>query len=152
LQPLLDISRQMSLNRHRNVMLREILVMFRGLAVTAILVGATMSLPFSAALAEDLTQTEIRDELIGRQIVWWEDGGWQSGHLTLGLDGQAELSVERPRQQLDVGRWTLRDDELCTEWSAMRSGLEKCYRVRRDEQGRFVTSGGNVFEIREAGV
>jgi hypothetical protein len=111
-----------------------------------------MPLPFSAALAGDLTQTEIRDELVGRQIVWWEDGGWQSGHLTLGPDGEAELSVERPRRQLDVGRWTLRDDELCTEWSEMRSGIEKCYRVRRGEQGRFVTSGGNVFEVRETGV
>jgi hypothetical protein len=126
--------------------------MLRALALIWGLLALGASSLFSAARAGDLTQSEIRDELVGRQIIWWEDGGWLSGHLTLGSNGQAELSVERPRRQLDTGRWTLRDGELCTEWSAMRSGAEKCYSLRRDEQGRFVTSGGNVFEVREAGV
>jgi hypothetical protein len=142
----------MSLNRHRNVMRREIRPMVRMVTRVAAALGAAMAASISPGMTGELTQEEIRDQLVGRQIVWWQQDGWQSGLLTLGPDGAAELSVDRPAPQLDVGRWTLRGGELCTQWSAMRSGTEKCYSLRRDEQGRYVTSGGNVFEIREAGV
>jgi hypothetical protein len=130
----------------------EIRPMLRTVAPILILSGAAALLPNSIALAEELTQLEIRDALVGRQIVWWQQDGWQSGHLTLGADGLAELSIDGPGRQLDVGRWSVRNGELCTEWQSMRGGAEKCYSLQRDEQGRFVTSGGNVFEIREAGV
>lgn len=127
-------------------------MMVRRLAAVVAMLGTAMAVPISMGVAGELTQAEIRDQLVGRQIVWWQQDGWQSGLLTLGPDGAAELSVDRPQPQLDVGRWTLRGAELCTQWNAMRSGAEKCYSLQRDEQGRFVTSGGNVFEIREAGV
>ena len=115
---------------------------------------AIASAAFSAtpAFATDLTPAEIRSELVGRAIVWWEEGGWLAGQLVLAPDGSAEITVDTPKPAGDVGRWTIRDGELCTEWGAIRDGIEKCYSVRRDAAGRFVTSGGNVFEIREAGV
>ena len=72
--------------------------------------------------------------------------------LVLAPDGSAEITVDRPQASGDVGRWTIKDGEICTAWGEIRAGIEKCYRIRRDEAGRFVTSGGNVFEIREAGV
>jgi hypothetical protein len=106
----------------------------------------------SAALASDLTHGEIEDELVGRQIAWWEMEGWRHGHLFLLPNGAAEMTVERPRAQHDVGRWSLRGDQVCTRWGEARSGIEKCYRIRRGEDGVFVTTGGNVFEIRELGV
>jgi hypothetical protein len=105
-----------------------------------------------AAFAGDLTSSEISDELVGRSIVWWENGGWLNGYLVLAPDGSAEISVDHPQRRGDKGRWALRGGELCTEWNEMRSGTEKCYRIQRGADGRFVTSGGNVFEIREAGV
>jgi hypothetical protein len=142
----------MSLNRHRNVIRAEIRPMLRAVAVTLVLSSAAALLPDSAAVADELTQSEIRDALVGRRIVWWQQDGWQSGHLTLGPNGAAELSVDRPGRQLDVGRWSLRGGELCTAWETIRGGAEKCYSLERDAEGRFVTSGGNVFEIREAGV
>jgi hypothetical protein len=67
------------------------------------------------------------------------------------VNGCAEISVDYPQHKVDVGRWIVRGDELCTEWTTMRSGAEKCYHVGRGSAGRFLTSGGNVFEIREAG-
>lgn len=118
-----------------------------GAAATA----AALILSPASALAGDLTPAEIEAELVGRQLVWWEDGGWLIGRLTLGRDGTAELFVDRPQRQADVGRWTLRGDELCTVWSKMRSA-QKCYSVKRGADGRFLTSGGNVFEIPEIGV
>ena len=126
--------------------------MLRAIAMVLAALGAAAFLPISSAFADDLTPAEIENELVGRQIVWWEDGGWLTGHLTLGPNGSAEISVDHPERQVDSGRWALRGGELCTEWSRMRSGTEKCYHVRRGSEGRFVTSGGNVFEIREAGV
>jgi hypothetical protein len=104
------------------------------------------------ALAADLTPGEIRDELVGRSITWWEDGGWFGGQLLLMPDGRAEITVDRPNKAGDSGRWAIKGGEICTEWGEIRSGMEKCYSIRRDASGRFVTSGGNVFQIREAGV
>ena len=126
--------------------------MLRAIAVVVTTVGAAASTLVSPGFAEELTQSQIREQLVGRQIVWWQEDGWQTGHLTLGPDGAAELSVERPGRRLDIGRWTLRGGELCTEWSTLRAGAQKCYSIERDIDGRFVTSGGNIFEIREAGV
>lgn len=106
----------------------------------------------ATAFSADLTPGEIRSELVGHAIVWWEEGGWHQGELVLAPDGSAEITVDRPQASGDVGRWTIKDGEVCTAWGEIRAGIEKCYRIRRDEAGRFVTSGGNVFEIREAGV
>jgi hypothetical protein len=142
----------MSLNRHRNVMWREIRMAVRVFATAFAALAVSVAASICVASAEELTQAEIRDELVGRQIVWWQSDGWQSGHLTLGPNGAAELSVDRPGHQVDTGRWTVRGEELCTEWTTLRSGTEKCYRIERSAGGRFLTSGGNVFEIREAGV
>jgi hypothetical protein len=64
------------------------------LTVTALVAAASTSI--WPASAEELTQAEIRDELVGRQIVWWQSDGWQSGHLTLGPNGSAELSIVGP--------------------------------------------------------
>lgn len=111
--------------------------------------GATATAPASA---DDLSAGEIRAELVGRSILWWEAEGWQHGWLHLGRDGRAEMTVDRPVRSDDTGRWSLRGGELCTEWGVVRSGTEKCYTLRKDADGRFVTSGGNVFEVREAGV
>jgi len=125
--------------------------MLRALAGSAfLLVGSGLGW-FTTASAEELTQAQIHDELVGRQIVWWQSDGWQSGHLTLGASGEAELTIDRPGRRLDTGRWVVRGDQLCTEWSTVRAGA-KCYRIERGADGRFLTSGGNVFEIREAGV
>lgn len=106
----------------------------------------------SGAAAADLDGSAIENELVGRSIVWWEEGGWHKGHLLLAPDGTAEISVDDPEPAGDTGRWAIRDGDLCTVWGDLRSGHEKCYSVRRDADGRFVTSGGNVFEIRDAGV
>lgn len=102
--------------------------------------------------AGDLTSIELKSELVGRSIAWWEDGGWRGGSLMLAPDGSAEITIDNSKTHGDRGRWVLRDGELCTVWNEIRDGGEKCYSVRRGERGRFVTSGGNVFEIREAGV
>ncbi|MBE7608455.1 hypothetical protein G6O43_26430, partial [Salmonella enterica subsp. enterica serovar 4:-:1,2] len=74
------------------------------------------------------------------------------GLLLLAPDGTAEITIENANEHGDKGRWVLRNGELCTTWLELRDGGEKCYSVRRGEHGRFVTSGGNVFEIRDAGV
>jgi len=106
----------------------------------------------SGAAAVDLDGPAIEDELVGRSIVWWEEGGWHKGHLLLSPDGTAEISVDDPEPAGDTGRWAIRNGDLCTVWGDLRGGREKCYSVRRAPDGRFVTSGGNVFEIRDAGV
>ncbi|MCX8570147.1 MULTISPECIES: hypothetical protein [Hyphomicrobiales] len=139
----------MSLNRHRNVM-NGFAAMGRFLQV--LLIGSASLAAPAAAYAGEMSSGEIRNELVGRSISWWEQGGWFSGQLMLLPDGRAEISVDAPKRAGDTGRWSVRGDQLCTEWGDFRSGEEKCYSLQRGAAGRFETSGGNVFEIRETGV
>jgi hypothetical protein len=116
------------------------------------LAGFALSLFASIASAETLGPSEISRELIGRHIAWWEQAGWRHGHLYLLPGGRAELFVDRPERRGDVGRWHVEGDTLCTRWDEMRAGEEKCYRISRSEDGLFLTTGGNVFELRELGI
>jgi len=130
----------------------KIRFMIRALLVSSCRLAALAGLWTMPASAADLTPGEIRDELVGRSIIWWEEDGWFRGQLVLLPDGTAEITVEKPNTTGDSGRWAIKGSEICTEWGEIRAGAEKCYSVQRGADGRFVTSGGNVFEIREAGV
>ncbi|MFN8828918.1 MAG: hypothetical protein ACK50Q_01210 [Labrys sp. (in: a-proteobacteria)] len=102
------------------------------------------------ARAGDLTGADIRNELIGQTMSWWETDGWNRGEMRLEPGGAARLVVSAPAPAQDAGRWTLDGDRLCTVWSALREE-RKCYAVRRVAPGRYLTSGGNMFEIVFAG-
>jgi hypothetical protein len=104
------------------------------------------------ALAAPLTVDEINQELVGRSIQWWEEGGWHQGHLTLEADGSAHITVDNPQISGDAGQWQIKGNQICTLWGKLRSQAEKCYSVQRDTPGRFVTSGGNIFQIVDVGV
>jgi hypothetical protein len=105
-----------------------------------------------SAQAGELDAGQIRAELIGNSIAWWENDGWYSGDLMLLPDGRAMLTVSAPEKAKDVGKWALRGNEICTEWSSMRNRAAKCYTVQKLEDRKFLTSGGNVFTLPVAGV
>lgn len=105
-----------------------------------------------SVLAAELEPDEIAHQLVGKQIAWWEEAGWRHGYLMFLPNGAAEMTVDRPSRQHDVGRWAQRGNAICTQWGAAREGREKCYRVSRGPDGLFVTTGGNVFQVRELGV
>ncbi len=112
-----------------------------------------MFLLCGAASAEELSGRELRSTFVGQSIQWWENGGWKSGGLTLLPDGRAEISLSGPaRAEEDIGRWHIEGNHICTSWARLRAQQTKCYSVNRIGPNRFVTSGGNVFEIVFAGV
>lgn len=120
---------------------------FRKTVFLAVLVAAT-----AASASDDLTTGEIRSELVGQEIAWWDSAGFMHGRLILSPDGQAVIAVDSPRASRDVGRWTVVGGELCTTWDRLRAGPPKCYRVRRGDAGLYHTSGGNTFEVLTTGV
>lgn len=103
------------------------------------------------ARAAELSAGEIRSEIVGQVIEWWENDGWHSGSLTLLPDGRALISIDRPKPSTEDGYWTIRGNTVCTRWSEIRTGAEKCYSLHRAGNGRFETSGGNVFLVMTAG-
>lgn len=116
------------------------------------LVALTMvaALAPCSASAGDLAGADIERMLVGHSIRWWVEDSRLEGDLMLEPGGRAEIASESP-SLLDEGRWRLSGDELCTTWREARSGVEKCYRVRQVAERRFVTTGGNVFELRDPG-
>ena len=126
--------------------------MIKALPIGSFWLVACAALWTAPVLGDELSSAEIRAELVGRSIGWWEQGGWLQGHLMFSPDGSAEISVDEPEATGDHGRWSIKGDALCTQWGELRTGAEKCYTIERGAGGRFVTSGGNIFEIRETGV
>ncbi len=113
---------------------------------------AGFALYASIVQAAPLTVDEINNELVGRSIQWWEEGGWHQGYLVLQADGSAQITVDNPQVSGDDGAWQIKGNEICTLWGKFRQQTEKCYSVQRDTPGRFITSGGNIFMIVDAGV
>lgn len=113
-------------------------------AAMALLVFAT------GAGAAELGEADVRAALVGKSLRWWAEDGWLHGDLTFERDGSASITSENPAAA-DRGRWRFADGQICTVWHATRGGAEKCYFVRQVSRHRFVTTGGNVFEIVEPG-
>ncbi|MBL8574983.1 MAG: hypothetical protein JNM13_15010 [Hyphomicrobiaceae bacterium] len=113
----------------------------RGLTALGLFLGLA-----GPVVAVELDAAAIRDRLVDQSILWWADGGFLHGGLELAADGSAAITMENP-SGADIGRWRLDGAALCTRWNAARSGDEKCYRIRQVAPHRFVTTGGNVFEL-----
>lgn len=123
-------------------------------AALALLVGAALIAPAlapvvaraGAAGGTEMKAEEIRRQLIGQTIRWWDEAGFFHGWMELEPDGRASITMQNP-DGADTGQWRLADAQLCTRWTAARDGTEKCYRLRQVAPQRFVTSGGNVFML-----
>ncbi len=108
---------------------------------------AAMAASSVGARAEgELTEAQLRQNLVGQSIMWWADGGFLHGALDLTADGRAAITIEHPVGS-DVGRWRILASQLCTTWSSARDGAELCYHVRQITAHRFVTTSGHVFEL-----
>jgi uncharacterized membrane protein len=118
--------------------------------VAAVSLGLAPTAGLAPAVAGDLAAVDIERLLVGRAIRWWVEDSWLYGDLFLAPGGRAALAIATGEpEETDEGRWRLAGDEICTVWRHARTGNEKCYRVRRVTERRFVTTGGNVFEIAE---
>lgn len=114
------------------------------------LAALVLALSAGAVAANDLAARDIQRDLVGPSIRWSDEDAWLSGDLQLSPDGKASITSENP-VAADEGHWRLVGDQLCTTWSRTRGGTEKCYRIRQVAARRYVTTGGNVFEIVEPG-
>jgi len=101
----------------------------------------------SAASAAELNSQQLRLALIGQPIHWWEESGWHAGEVVFLPDGRAKIFVDVPSELSDVGRWHIRGSQICTSWTRLRGESMKCYTVEQVGPNRFVTSGGNIFEV-----
>lgn len=113
-------------------------------ALAALAVGAAAYTP---ACAEELSQNQIMQSIIGHELNWWDPNSFLHGSLFLKADGTASILVETADGRADQGHWELKGNELCTRWSALRGAGEKCYSLTPITLRRFQTSGGNVLEV-----
>jgi hypothetical protein len=101
------------------------------------------------AKAEPLSSSDVVSKVIGHTLTWTAEDGPQRGEIIFAEDGSVEMTTTLPGLPRDLGTWRLRAGELCTRWQAARQGVEKCYRIEEAGPGRFRSSGGNIFEIKQ---
>jgi hypothetical protein len=111
------------------------------------------ALPGSALLAGEatarLSAEEIRAKIVGQVLVWSSLEGQLSvsGQIVFDPSGKVVMTTNLPGLPEDIGAWWLDDDRICTRWEQARDGAAKCYRLTEESAGRFISTGGNMFEI-----
>jgi hypothetical protein len=92
--------------------------------------------------------TEITTQVIGRKLIWRSLDGSLGvhGEILFTADGKVAMTTNIPGLETDQGNWWFDEDQLCTRWSSARDGEAKCYRLIDQGAGRYMTTGGNLFE------
>jgi hypothetical protein len=92
--------------------------------------------------------TAITTQVIGKKLLWRSlDGSLGAyGEIIFTSDGKVAMTTNIPGLETDEGNWWFDENQLCTRWSAARSGEAKCYHLIDQGSGRFMTTGGNLFE------
>lgn len=101
------------------------------------------------ANSEPLSPNDIVSQVIGQTLNWTAEDGPQRGEIIFAEDGSVEMTTTLPGLPRDLGTWRMQAGELCTRWQAARQGAEKCYRIEQAGPGRFRSSGGNIFEVKQ---
>jgi hypothetical protein len=96
-----------------------------------------------------MNQDQIKQALVGKPIEWKSLDGSLGvyGRIIFKNGGDVVMTTNIPGLEKDQGRWWMTEDLLCTRWSSARDGADKCYRVIDQGAGRYLTTGGNQFEI-----
>jgi hypothetical protein len=96
-----------------------------------------------------MTPDQIKQALVDKPIEWKSlDGSLGvNGRIIFKDSGEVVMTTNIPGLPQDQGRWWMSEDSLCTRWSAARDGADKCYKLIDQGAGRYITTGGNQFEI-----
>jgi hypothetical protein len=92
---------------------------------------------------------EIEKQVIGKKLGWKSlDGSLDVfGQITFTQDGKVVMTTNLPGLAADVGKWWFDNNQICTRWENARDGEAKCYHLIDQGSGRFMTTGGNLFEL-----
>jgi hypothetical protein len=73
---------------------------------------------------QPMTAAEMKAFLARDRVSAWVPTGWKGGGTsTWRADGSAEVTWSTGKA---VGRWTLKGNAICTEWTTLRDGRESC--------------------------
>ena len=122
----------------------------RVLSVFILALAGHAILPATAAEQQGmLSSRDISEKIVGQKMDWRSLEGNLSafGEILFQKDGRVEMTTNLPGLPSDIGAWWLDDNQICTRWGEARDGEAKCYRLIDQGSGKFLTTGGNLFEI-----
>ena len=113
-------------------------------ALLAVAGAVALAAP-AAAEGRKLSGAEIRS-LLPRASIYRDSSRGRRLLIRFRADGTTMLASDRG--YTDTGRWTLKDDVVCSKWRKFRSGRRACFRVFHDggENFRFVGLRGTVVK------
>jgi hypothetical protein len=113
----------------------------RAIIAAAALSGAAIAFPPPKAEAAMLSANDIRSEIVGRRIYLAAPlgGEFPLNYRRSGVvDGDGEaLGLGRFIAPRDRGRWWVRGDRLCQQFSTWYSGEPMCFELTRTGQNRL---------------
>jgi hypothetical protein len=106
--------------------------------LTALLTLAALS-PV-AAHAENLTDSDIRSDIIGRTIYLAAPLGGEmplTYHASGSVDGNGQaVGLGKFIKPNDVGKWWIKSDQLCQQFKTWYDGAPMCFVLERDGAGK----------------
>jgi hypothetical protein len=128
----------------------RLLIQFLGAALAFGLLFLLALAPGQAEQSRSsMSSGDINRLVIGKQLDWKSlDGSLNVfGSIIFRSDGKVVMTTNLPGLAKDEGQWWFDQDRLCTRWSAARDGEAKCYHLIDQGAGRFLSTGGNLFEV-----
>ena len=94
----------------------------------------------AAAHAENLTDSDIRSDIIGRTIYLAAPLGGEmplTYHPSGSVDGNGQaVGLGKFIKPNDVGKWWIRSDQLCQQFKTWYAGAPMCFVLERDGVGK----------------
>lgn len=99
-----------------------------------------LATPVSAAT---LSGAQIKDKLVGKKMNW--KTGKASGTIHLKTSGKVTVTINGGKLKKDNGKWWIKSNSLCTQYSKIRKGKPKCFTYKPSGAGYKTNDGGLIY-------
>ncbi|SNZ05872.1 hypothetical protein [Cohaesibacter gelatinilyticus] len=95
------------------------------------------------ASAGTLSGEEIKKEMVGKKMKWKK--GKFSGTIHMKTGGKVTVTIDQGKLKKDNGKWWIKSNTLCSQYSKVRKGKPKCYSYKTSGAGYKDNEGGIIF-------
>ena len=100
----------------------------------------------SHAFAKTLSGSDIQEQIIGKRIDWVINGS--KGTTRYKNNGTSSVSIKSPKKLKDKGTWRIKGNKLCSKWTVIRGGKEKCSSFKTTNTKSVYKGAGGILTVK----